>query len=101
MVHGIGQTRTAQQQAGKQVRRSFFAPLAKFSSVVGLQVTGTFFALLALVMGQAAWRSRNALHMGWSAAEARRLYLVSAVALLFAYFAVSNYIRARRRDRGL
>lgn len=83
------------------MRRSFFAPLAKFSSVVSLQVTGTFFALVALVMAQAAWRYRTGLHMGWAAAEARRLYLASGVALVFAYFAISNYVRAHRRDRGL
>ena len=108
IAQSVGQVRGVKQQAGKQVLvagkqtgRSFFAPFAKFSSVVSLQVTGTFFALLALVMAQAAWRARAVVHMGWGAAEARKLYLVCGVAFLFAYFAISNFARARRRDRRL
>lgn len=99
ILRGAAQLRTVRREAGKQARRSFFSPLAKFSSVVSLQVTGTFFALLALIMAQAAWRSRAALHRASGAPELSRFYIVAAVGLLFAYFAVSNFVRARQRDR--
>ena len=99
VLRASAQLRTARHEAGKQVRRSFLGPLAKFSSVVSLQVSGTFFALVAVMMAQAAWRSRPMLQAGGGASNAGRFYLVVGVGLLFAYFAVSNFLRARRRNQ--
>lgn len=99
LLRASAQLRTVRHEAGKQVRRSLFSPLAKFSSVVSLQVSGTFFALVAFMMAQAAWRSRPMMQAGGGASSAARFYIVAGVGLLFAYFAVSNFLRARRRDR--
>ncbi len=102
-VREVIQTTTrAHAVSGKVARhagRSFFSPLVRFSRVVTLQVTGTFFALIALVMGQAAWRSRAVAHLGPGAADARRFYVLAAVCLVFSYFALSSFLRARRRER--
>jgi protein-S-isoprenylcysteine O-methyltransferase Ste14 len=87
-----GRTMRVARTAG----RSFFAPLASFSRTLWLEVTGTFFAMIALAMGSAAWRLRAAVHLPSSAHEAQRLYLCAGIFLAFAYFAVSSFVRARR-----
>jgi hypothetical protein len=86
------QTKRAARTAG----RSFFAPLASFSKTLWLEVTGTFFALVALFMSGAAWKLRGAISLPPTAHEAQRLYLCTAIFLAFAYFAVSSFMRARR-----
>lgn len=98
-VQSAARVRTTGSKVARHAGRSFFSPLARFSSVVSLQVTGTFFALLALIMGQAMWRARGAVYLGVGSAQARRFYVLSAVCLLFSYFAASNFVRAHRRER--
>jgi undecaprenyl pyrophosphate phosphatase UppP len=66
--------------------------------VLWLQVTGTFFALIALVMGGGAWRLREIMRKGAGGShELMKLYLCVAIAAVFAYFAVSSFVRAERR----
>ncbi|MGC9199728.1 MAG: hypothetical protein ACP5E5_12460 [Acidobacteriaceae bacterium] len=79
--------------------RSLWAPLARFTSVVWLQVTGLFFALIALFLFQGVWQQRAAWRMPPGSHAAEKLYLLSAACLAFAYFAVSSFVRASRRDR--
>jgi hypothetical protein len=79
--------------------KSMWSPLAHFSSVVWLQVTGCFFAVIAVFVGQDVWKQRAAVHLAWRSHEAMRFYLVAAVCALFAYLAVSNFVRAARRER--
>lgn len=83
--------------AGRQARSSIVAPVVRFSSVVWLQVTGVFFALVAFTMGAAAWRARGALHAGNGSHDAAKLYAYIAVCVLFTYFTVSSFVRAGRR----
>jgi hypothetical protein len=73
------------------------APVVRFSSVLWLQVTGVFFALIAFVMGAAAWRTRAAVHAAWGSPEAVKLYACLAVCAVFTYFTVSSFVRAARR----
>jgi hypothetical protein len=87
-----GSARRVARTAG----RSFFAPLASFSKTLWLEVTGTFFALVALATGSAAWKLRAAVHLPPVTHEAQRLYLCTAIFAAFAYFAVSSFVRARR-----
>jgi hypothetical protein len=58
-------------------------------------VTGLFFLLFALVCGGEGWREYR-LHQAGKA-EMSHVYLASALALLFAWFAVTSFWRARRR----
>jgi hypothetical protein len=110
MARTAGEAHRSVQQAKSQVRgavtnaakvggKSMFAPLARFSGVLWLEVTGTFFALIALFVGQGAWQLRGGLRLPPSAPVAQKLYLHTAIFLLFAYFAVSSFVRARRRER--
>jgi hypothetical protein len=79
--------------------RSVWSPLAKFSSVLWLQVTGTFFTLIAAFLSQGLWKERAAVKMSVHSAEAGKFYLHLVAFLVFAYFAVSNFVRASRRER--
>jgi hypothetical protein len=86
-------------QQARVAGKSAWAPVARFSSVLWLQVTGTFFALIALALGQAVWVRRSALALGAESHEAQKVLALALVFLLFGYFAVSNFVRAARRER--
>jgi hypothetical protein len=90
--------RQSKAHAG-HLRRSVWSPLAKFSSVVWLEVTGTFFALVAAYLSQGLWRQRGAVHLPLSSPVAGKLYLHAVAFAIFAYFAVSSFVRARIRQR--
>ena len=92
-------TKSQVKHAAKVAGKSALAPVAKFSSVLWLEVTGTFFGLVALVMGEAVWKLRANFHLAPSAPEARKLYMYLAIFLVFLYFAVSSFVRAARRQR--
>ncbi|HVG26198.1 MAG TPA: hypothetical protein VM865_01235 [Acidobacteriaceae bacterium] len=96
-VRRVAEVRRTAGVAGQQAKKSFFAPLARFSGVLWLQVTGTFFAVIAVAMGSGAWRLRGALHGAGAPGDLRKLCVFGAVFLVFAYFAVSSFVRAERR----
>jgi hypothetical protein len=79
--------------------RSVLQPVKKFSSVLWLEVTGTFFALVSVSMSRGAWMLRAAIHTSPKSPDAIKLYASSALCLMFAYFAVSSFLRARRYSR--
>lgn len=83
--------------AGRQAKSSLVAPVVRFSSVIWLQVTGVFFALVASTMGMAAWRARSAFHATAGSHGAIKLYAYMAFCALFTYFTVSSFVRAARR----
>ena len=79
--------------------RSVWTPVARFSSVVWLQVTGLFFALLAMFLGQGAWKERAAWHLPLGSHAATKFWVLVAACAAFAYFCVSNFVRAWLRER--
>ena len=83
--------------ARRQAKSSLMGPVVRFSSVVWLQVTGVFFALIAFVMGTAAWRIRAAVHAPSGSHEAVKLYAYLAICAVFTYFTVSSFVRAARK----
>ena len=86
------------QHAGK-LGRSVWTPLARFSSVVWLQVTGLFFALIAMFLAQGAWKERAAWHQPLGSHAATKFYVLAVAFAAFAYFSVSNFVRAWLRER--
>jgi hypothetical protein len=86
------------QHAGK-LGRSVWTPVARFSSVVWLQVTGLFFALIAMFLAQGAWKERAAWHLPLGSHAATKLYVLVVAFAAFAYFSVSNFVRAWLRER--
>jgi hypothetical protein len=93
------QVRSQFRGAAKEAGKSALAPVAKFSSVLWLQVTGTFFGLLAMVMFEAVWKLRSALQAAPTSPDRLKFYACSALAALFAYFTITNFARASRRQR--
>lgn len=93
------EARTYAKTHARALGKSAWAPLAKFSSVVWLQVTGTFFLLIAVFLGQGLWTNRHALLHPPNPAAARQLTLHSVIFVAFVYFALSNFVRARKRER--
>ena len=79
--------------------RSVWSPLARFSSVLWLQVTGTFFTLLALFLSEGLWKERGVVGLPISSHAAEKFYVQLAAFIVFAYFAISNFVRAHLRDR--
>jgi hypothetical protein len=79
--------------------QSVLTPVKRFSSVLWLEVTGTFFALFALFLAQGVWRLRNSFKASPITPEAHKAYFYLAVFLVFAYFSVSSFVRASRRQR--
>ena len=84
--------------------RAVLEPVKRHSRELWLQITGSFFALLACSMAGGMW----ALHVAavsafqhahtnhaalWSQ-DLLKFYLAAAAFVMFAYFAVSNFIRA-------
>jgi hypothetical protein len=95
----VQQTKSQLRGAAKIAGKSALAPVAKFSSVLWLEVTGTFFALVAAAMCEAVWKLRGAWQQPALSNERVKLYFCAALAGLFLYFTVSNFVRAARRQR--
>jgi hypothetical protein len=63
-------------------------------------MTGSFFALFALFAAQSTWMHRADLHQTALNHTAHQRFLVSCGAtLVFIYFSVSSFLKARRRSR--
>lgn len=94
---------TTSSHSPRQVRHltnALSAPIRRLSGVLWFELTGLFFGLFAFSAAVGAWR----LHRAWHATPANtsdhvHLLLSLAIALLFAYFSASSFLRARRRNR--
>ena len=99
MAEAVRQVSEAKKQAKKAVRRSVLGPLKKFSSVVMLQVTGTFFALFTMVMGDAVWRHQHDFLGAAGVHAAAKVYASVLLGMVFAYYTVSNFVKAAKREK--
>jgi hypothetical protein len=93
------QVRNAAVAGAKQGGKSALAPVKKFTGVLWLEVTGTFFAIFTLVLAQATWRSREGFAPAAAPEAMHKAWLYAGLCVLFLYFAVSSFVRARRRER--
>ena len=99
-VRTVEQAREVQsglRRGSKRFGEAVWGPFARLSGVLWLEVSGFFFGLFALFALGAVIRLRGQ----WHAGAAEREQLVGAVVMLalFGYFCVSNFVRARRRER--
>lgn len=71
------------------------APFKRASKALWHELTGCFFALFALSFSAAVWKTRaNAVS---TVPDTRyRFYAFCALAVIFLYFSVSSFVRARR-----
>jgi len=86
------------RRAAPVLRRSVGAPVARFSSVLWLEVTGSFFAVIAAFLAQGVWKQRAG-RRAWGSHDATKFYVVTSVCILFLYLAVSSFVRAWQRGR--
>jgi len=102
MVRAAGRVIGRRTVSNRYVRAGFSAAdatvrgAARATRILWLQVTGFFCAIFALSISGAVWREwhrANVAHREW------KLAIGSLVLALFAWFAVSNFWRARRLDR--
>ena len=63
--------------------------------ILWLEVTGFFFLVFATVCGGAAWREYQQVLAGKT--QMNRVYLAGALAVVFVWFGVSSFWRARRK----
>jgi hypothetical protein len=100
VVDTVRQVQSVQARAmreGRNATKQALAPVTRAVGTLGLEVTGVFFGIFALGMGTEAWRRRADL---FAAGDAKNHALfVLALALAFAYFTVSNFVRASRRGK--
>lgn len=81
-------------------RDSTVEPVVRLSGVLWLEVTGVFFGIFALSTGIAIWRLRAQWRTALVHPTAHGGLIVAvAVFALFAYFCISSFVRARRRER--
>ena len=73
---------------------SLWKPFAHATGILWLQITGLFFAFFAVGFAAYSWQLWKS--SGW---HDRHLPLYAAFALLFAWFAVSSFWRANRRQK--
>ena len=89
-----GGVREGSARFGKAVWR----PFVKLSGVLWLEMTGVFFGLFAVTAGVGVWKSRGQFQAG--GAVEHRVWFAVGMLLVFGYFSVSSFVRARRRGRG-
>src|SRR5580698_843436 len=70
-------------------------PLAHATGILTLQITGSFFAIFTLVFAVHSWQLYKS--AGW---HDHHLPLYAAFAVLFAWFTVSSFWRANRKQKG-
>jgi hypothetical protein len=73
---------------------ALWKPLAHATGQLGLQITGVFFAFFAVGFGARAWQLYHA--TGW---HDRHLALYAGFSALFAWFTVSSFWRAKRKQK--
>lgn len=97
-IAGGRDAKKALGRGGKRFGQAALEPVIRLSGVLWLEVSGAFFGIFALGALGGAWRLRGSWHEGRAAQE--QLLGAAAMFLVFGYFCVSNFVRARRRERG-
>lgn len=96
----VKQTSEGLNRGGKQFGRSVWSPFIRLSGVLWLEFTGVFFGIFAVFAANGAWKMRANWHETAGNHDAHIRFLMTAgMAAVFAYFCVSSFIRAKRRER--
>ena len=87
------------QRGSKRFGEAVWGPFVRLSGVLWLEVSGFFFGIFAVMALGFLWKFRGAWHAGAGTDERRSLMGAVLMLVLFGYFCVSNFVRARRRER--
>jgi hypothetical protein len=91
-----GETVSRAKAGGKAFASSVIKPLGRAGHVLWLEITGVLFAMFVLVFAGALWKFRDSAVRG---TERGKFVLVVVLTVLFAYFSVTSFVRARKRER--
>ena len=82
----------------KQFHQLAVKPAVRLTGALVLEIAGVFFAVFALYGVNTMWRARG----GWHSPELHSRQFAGGVVMLvvFGYFSVTSFLRARRRERG-
>jgi hypothetical protein len=84
----------------KRFGEAVWGPFVRLSGVLWLEVTGVFFGIFALVAAGAIWKFRGDWHSTATNGEGHQTLLAAVVMLVvFGYFCLSSFMRAKRRER--
>jgi hypothetical protein len=88
------------KRGSKRFGEAVWGPFLRLSGVLWLEVSGVFFGIFALLALGYLWKLRGAWHAGRAnVADHRSLMGAALMLVLFGYFCVSSFVRARRRER--
>jgi hypothetical protein len=83
-------------QGTKRFGEAVWGPMAHTGSVLWLEITGLFFALFAAFFGQNVYKFRA----NWKGGPDHIHFIVySALTVLFAVFTISQFYRARQKEK--
>lgn len=83
-------------ESSRRFGHSIWKPFAHASRVLWLEITGLFFAMFTLFFGNNVWRLRS----DWiSGPSHQRFLLYVVVTVLFSYFTISSFVRARGHNQ--
>ncbi len=86
----------AVREGGRRFGHAVWGPFTKAGHVLWLEITGLFFALFGIYFFTEAWKRRA----DWQAgSEHTHLLVYAAVTLVFGYFCVTSFVRARKRSK--
>jgi hypothetical protein len=83
--------------AARAAAGKFAAPLRAASRALWLEFTGSFFALFAVSFAAGTWHARAGITAAALPAERHNFYIFLILTLLFGYFSVSSFLRAKKR----
>lgn len=88
------------KRGSRRFGEAVWGPFVRLSGVLWLEVSGVFFGIFALMAVGYLWKMRGVWHSSAANVEGHR-GVMGAVAMLvlFGYFCVSNFVRARQRER--
>ena len=91
------ETKQALQRGRKRFGEATLEPARRLSGVLALEVAGVFFGIFAVGGLSAIWRMRG----NWRAGGPGHTQLLGGVGmvLIFGYFCISSFVRARRREK--
>ncbi|MBT9332149.1 hypothetical protein [Paracidobacterium acidisoli] len=92
----IRSTRQAAARGARQFGRALWNPFAHATGVLWLEVTGLFFGLFTIYFIGNGWKFH---HDAVAGPDHRKFLLYAVCAVIFFYFTVSSFARARRKSR--
>jgi hypothetical protein len=84
------------REGGRRFGQAIWGPFTRAGHVLWLEISGVFFGLFAAFFFETAFRLRGGFHGG---PDKDHFWLFLIMGVLFAYFCVSSFVRARRRGK--